>query len=137
MGVQVAAFYCFVAMAELPPLRVALQELAAAGQVRGTILLAEEGVNGTISGPEAGVQAVLARVALKQGRGVDGHRAVEKNGQTFWNFPCGLELRDGVQHRLRPPHGKHRHHGGPEDRRGDEGSGQPAAGSVACGGAHS
>jgi len=67
MGVQVAAFYCFVAMAELPPLRVALQELAAAGQVRGTILLAEEGVNGTISGPEAGVQAVLARLRVVPG----------------------------------------------------------------------
>ncbi|MCP9831498.1 rhodanese-related sulfurtransferase [Synechococcus sp. HJ21-Hayes] len=67
MGVQVAAFYCFAAMAELPPLRVALQELAAAGQVRGTILLAEEGVNGTISGPEAGVQAVLARLRVVPG----------------------------------------------------------------------
>jgi UPF0176 protein len=54
-------------MAELPPLRVALQELAAAGQVRGTILLAEEGVNGTISGPEAGVQAVLARLRVVPG----------------------------------------------------------------------
>jgi UPF0176 protein len=63
----VAAFYCFAAMAELPPLRVALQELAAAGQVRGTILLAEEGVNGTISGPEAGVQAVLARLRVVPG----------------------------------------------------------------------
>ena len=67
MGVQVAAFYCFAAMAELPPLRAALQELAAAGQVRGTILLAEEGVNGTISGPESGVQAVLARLRAVPG----------------------------------------------------------------------
>ena len=67
MGVQVAAFYCFAAMAELPPLRVALQELAAAGQVRGTILLAEEGVNGTISGPEPEVQAVLARLRAVPG----------------------------------------------------------------------
>ena len=67
MRVQVAAFYCFAAMAELPQLRVALQELASAGQVRGTILLAEEGVNGTISGPEPGVQGVLARLRAVPG----------------------------------------------------------------------
>ena len=60
--VQVAAFYRFTAMAELPDLRDALQALAAAEQVRGTILLAEEGVNGTISGPQAGVQRLLGRL---------------------------------------------------------------------------
>jgi UPF0176 protein len=60
--VQVAAFYRFTAMAELPDLRAALQALAAAEQVRGTILLAEEGVNGTISGPQAGVQRLLGRL---------------------------------------------------------------------------
>ena len=60
--VQVAAFYRFSAMADLPALRQELLELAAAAAVRGTILLAEEGVNGTISGPEASVQQVLARL---------------------------------------------------------------------------
>ena len=60
--VQVAAFYRFTAMANLPALRAELLELAGASGVRGTILLAEEGVNGTISGPEAGVAAVLQRL---------------------------------------------------------------------------
>ena len=62
MSVQVAAFYGFTAMAALPELQAELRCLAEAGAVRGTILLAEEGVNGTISGPEPGVQAVLARL---------------------------------------------------------------------------
>ena len=60
--IQVAAFYRFTALADLEPLRVALQQLATGCGVRGTILLASEGVNGTISGPEAGVQQVLARL---------------------------------------------------------------------------
>ena len=60
--VQVAAFYRFSAMAELPVLREELQQLAEAAGVRGTILLAHEGVNGTISGPEAGVRQLLARL---------------------------------------------------------------------------
>ena len=62
MTVLVAAFYRFAALDERPALRKELQELAAAGAVRGTILLAAEGVNGTIAGPEAGVMAVLARL---------------------------------------------------------------------------
>jgi UPF0176 protein len=62
VSVQVAAFYGFTAMAELQALQAELRALAEAGGVRGTILLAEEGVNGTISGPEPGVQAVLARL---------------------------------------------------------------------------
>ena len=62
MSVQVAAFYGFTAMAELPVLQAELRALAEAGDLRGTILLAEEGVNGTISGPDTGVQAVLAKL---------------------------------------------------------------------------
>jgi UPF0176 protein len=73
VSVQVAAFYGFTAMAELPVLQAELRALAEAGGVRGTILLAEEGVNGTISGPEAGVQAVLAR--LRQLPGLSGLEA--------------------------------------------------------------
>ncbi|NDG74173.1 MAG: rhodanese-related sulfurtransferase [Synechococcaceae bacterium WB8_1B_136] len=67
MTVQVAAFYCFAAMAELPALRLELLELARVAEVRGTILLAGEGVNGTICGPEPGVQAVLARLRALPG----------------------------------------------------------------------
>jgi UPF0176 protein len=73
VSVQVAAFYGFTAMAELPPLQLELRALAEAGGVRGTILLAEEGVNGTISGPAPGVQAVLAR--LRQLPGLAGLEA--------------------------------------------------------------
>jgi UPF0176 protein len=57
--VLVAAFYRFAAMERLPELRQRLLGLAQRGEVRGTILLAQEGVNGTICGPEAGVQEVL------------------------------------------------------------------------------
>ena len=73
MSMQVAAFYGFTAMAELAPLQQELRDLAEAGAVRGTILLAEEGVNGTISGPQLGVQAVLAR--LRQLPGLAGLQA--------------------------------------------------------------
>jgi UPF0176 protein len=67
--VLVTAFYRFAALDGLPALRAELLALAAAQQVRGTILLAAEGVNGTVAGPEAGVEAVLAR--LRQVAGLE------------------------------------------------------------------
>jgi len=64
MSVQVAAFYGFTALdaATLPALQMELRQLAQVAQLRGTVLLAEEGVNGTVSGPEPGVQRLLARL---------------------------------------------------------------------------
>jgi len=68
-GVVVAAFYRFAALDQLPELRAELLALAADRGVRGTILLAGEGVNGTIAGPAAGVEAVLER--LRQVAGLE------------------------------------------------------------------
>lgn len=64
MATTVAAFYLFVAFApaELVPLRERLQALGRQHDLRGTVLLAEEGINGTISGGAAGVEALLAEL---------------------------------------------------------------------------
>jgi len=55
-----AALYKFVALPDFVALRPPLLALCEASQVKGTLLLASEGINGTIAGPEAGVRAVLA-----------------------------------------------------------------------------
>lgn len=57
----VAALYKFVPL-EPGPLRAPLLSLCKACGVRGSLLLAPEGVNGTIAGPEAGIAAVLAHI---------------------------------------------------------------------------
>ncbi|MBY0464394.1 MAG: hypothetical protein K2W33_05575, partial [Burkholderiales bacterium] len=57
-----AALYKFVSLPDFASLREPLVALCEAQQVRGTLLLAPEGINGTIAGPEAGVRAVLARL---------------------------------------------------------------------------
>ncbi|MFM2122548.1 MAG: hypothetical protein RLZZ589_985 [Cyanobacteriota bacterium] len=71
MTVQVAAFYGFTALdgAVLPALQEELKRLAAAAGLRGTVLLAQEGVNGTVSGPEPGVQRLLDRLRQLPGLG--------------------------------------------------------------------
>ena len=55
-----AAFYKFVELADFADLKAPLFAFCEANDVKGTILLANEGINSTIAGPEAGVQAVLA-----------------------------------------------------------------------------
>ena len=85
------AFYGFTAMEGLPALQQELKALAEQGCVRGTILLAEEGVNGTISGPDGGVTAVLDR--LRQLPGLEGLEAKFSRAeqQTFHRLKVRLK----------------------------------------------
>lgn len=54
------ALYQFVDLPDCAQLRSPLQDLCDAQGVRGMLLLAPEGINGTIAGEEPGVRAVLA-----------------------------------------------------------------------------
>jgi UPF0176 protein len=59
MILSVATFYRFVPLDDLPSLREALHAACSGHGLRGTILLASEGINGTLAGPAAGIDAVL------------------------------------------------------------------------------
>jgi UPF0176 protein len=61
---RVASFYRFTRFSreELEPLRARLLELGQGEGVLGTVLLAEEGINGTLSGSEAGVETILQQL---------------------------------------------------------------------------
>ena len=58
----VAALYKFVSLPDYESLKPALLQACLDNEVKGSILLASEGVNGTIAGPENGVHAVLAHL---------------------------------------------------------------------------
>lgn len=55
----VAALYKFVALPDFAEHQAPIQALCNDNDVHGTLLLAPEGINGTIAGPEAGIRAVL------------------------------------------------------------------------------
>ena len=55
----VAALYKFVPLDDFREMREPLRAFCDAQEVRGTLLLAQEGINGTIAGPPAGIRAVL------------------------------------------------------------------------------
>lgn len=59
-SVVVAALYRFVALPDFEDLRQPLLDLMIDSEVKGTLLLASEGINGTIAGSRAGIDRVLA-----------------------------------------------------------------------------
>ncbi|MBY6083111.1 oxygen-dependent tRNA uridine(34) hydroxylase TrhO [Ruegeria arenilitoris] len=63
----IAALYHFTRFADPDALRAPLLELCRAQSVKGTLLLAHEGINGTIAGPRAGIDAVLAHIRALPG----------------------------------------------------------------------
>ena len=59
MSVTVAALYGFAPLPDCADRVAPLAALCRAQQIKGTLLLAREGVNGTIAGPEAGVTTIV------------------------------------------------------------------------------
>lgn len=62
----VAAFYKFVALDDLAGLQAELEAVCREAGVQGTILLAREGINGTVSGRQEAIAALFALFARKQ-----------------------------------------------------------------------
>jgi len=69
MPLRVAALYRFTAFAEPEALRAPLLDACEAHGIKGTLLLAREGINGTIAGPPEGLEAVLATIRALPGCG--------------------------------------------------------------------
>ena len=58
----VAALYHFTAFADPAAIRGPLLAVAEENAIRGTLLLAREGINGTIAGSRAGIDAILSHI---------------------------------------------------------------------------
>jgi UPF0176 protein len=64
----VAALYKFVAVDDPTALRDGIEERCRAGGIRGTVLVAGEGVNGTVAGPPDAVHALVEWLGGRIGR---------------------------------------------------------------------
>ncbi|MGR3320882.1 MAG: oxygen-dependent tRNA uridine(34) hydroxylase TrhO [Pseudooceanicola sp.] len=80
----VAALYHFTRFEDPDALRPALRDVCEAGGVRGSLLIAAEGINGTIAGPRAGIDAVLAHI-----RALPGCDDLEWKESTAADMPFG------------------------------------------------
>ncbi len=80
----VAALYKFTPFPEPAALRAPLLDSCVAAGVKGTLLLAHEGVNGTIAGTRAGIDAALAHI-----RSLPGCSDIEWKESTATEMPFG------------------------------------------------
>ena len=60
MKYTVAALYKFVLLENFEAMREPILDFCKARDVKGTLLLAREGINGTVAGNESAIQEVLA-----------------------------------------------------------------------------
>ena len=67
MSYTIAAFYRFTPLADVPALRPGLKQAFAALGLCGTLLLAPEGINGTLAGEESAVDALLEILGCRFG----------------------------------------------------------------------
>lgn len=65
--IVVAALYKFTRLADLPRLRLRLLAVAREADTCGTLLIAREGINGTIAGSRAGIDRLLGEIRALPG----------------------------------------------------------------------
>ena len=67
LPIRVVALYRFTPFADIAAIQPPLALACCSNGVKGTLLLAAEGINGTIAGSEAGIDAVLAHIRALPG----------------------------------------------------------------------
>lgn len=82
--VIVAALYRFTRFSDPAALKPPLARVCCANGVKGSLLLAAEGINGTIAGPREGIDTVLAHI-----RGLPGCDGLEWKESTAAEMPFG------------------------------------------------
>ncbi|GAA4083289.1 rhodanese-related sulfurtransferase [Zhongshania borealis] len=87
----VAALYKFVSLPDYQALREPLLEQCLAAEVKGTLLLAEEGINGTIAGSRAGIDQVLAFLHADPRFADLGHKESYDKEQPFYRMKVKLK----------------------------------------------
>jgi UPF0176 protein len=88
---QVAAFYRFVPLPDCAEIRLRLQEICDSLGLLGTILVASEGINGTISGPEEAVNQLFMTLSLdSRFAGMD-HKTSRADEQPFYRMKVRIK----------------------------------------------
>ena len=64
---RVAALYCFTPLNDCAALRMQLERACRAHDIRGTLLIAPEGINGTIAGKPDDIEAILSIICAVPG----------------------------------------------------------------------
>jgi len=89
--IVIAAFYKFTPMADIAAHQSLLQRMLGKTDVRGTVLLAREGINGTIAGSRSGIDEALARLRALPGLGDLEHKESHARENPFYRLKIRLK----------------------------------------------
>ncbi len=89
--IVVAALYKFVSLPDYETLREPLLQTLLDHDIKGTLLLAEEGINGTVSGTRAGIDALFAWFALDPRLADVDHKESYCDDQPFYRSKVKLK----------------------------------------------
>lgn len=87
----VAALYKFVPLTGLHDMQATLKKTCGANGVCGTLLLAEEGINGTIAGSREGIDAVLRAIRAYPGLKDLEHKESSAQKQPFYRMKVRIK----------------------------------------------
>jgi UPF0176 protein len=87
----VAALYKFASLPDYEAIKPLLLECCTNNNVKGMILLAEEGINGTIAGPRANIDAVLDFLRSDERLADIEHKESEAEEQPFYRMKVRLK----------------------------------------------
>jgi len=88
---RIAAFYKFTPMDASKALQKVLVDMCSANEIVGTILLAPEGINGTIGGPVDGIEQALSVLRALPGCGDLEHKESYADQQPFFRLKVRLK----------------------------------------------
>lgn len=89
--IVIAALYKFVTLPDYEALREPLQAFCLANEIKGTLLLAEEGINGTVAGTRESIDSLLAHFG-KDARLADiDHKESFEEAQPFYRMKVKLK----------------------------------------------
>lgn len=88
---EALTFYRFVAVKDVTAVQIALQEQGTQLGLRGTILLANEGVNGTLVGTDAGLQAMQQTLVAQFGEMSFKWSAIDSDNAGFYRFKVKIK----------------------------------------------
>lgn len=91
MSFLVTALYKFVQLNDVEDIQTSILEVCRAQDVYGTLLLAHEGINGTIAGSETGIRTVLEFIQADNRIGQIEHKESYAETMPFLRMACGLK----------------------------------------------
>lgn len=108
--ISIAAFYAFVPVSaeQLPALQAELKQFGAARNMRGLVLLAEEGINGTVCGTPEVIAEWKALITQKFGEMRFNDSAADELVFPRWMVKIREEI-VGLKQKDVHPNGEHRH----------------------------